>query len=114
MYRDRRDVKDIPIPLRLSERQLLKVLAVSARRGTQFAATVRDLLMEAVLMAEHDSAAKPENVAANQHTRPFNCREGASCRNGNPSLPRLPPPSASGSRKSPSGAESTSTRPLNS
>lgn len=52
MYRDRRDARDIPITLRLSERQYLKVLAIAGRRGTQVASTLRDLLMEATIMAE--------------------------------------------------------------
>ena len=48
MYRDSRDRREIPLTVRLSERQLLKVGAVAKRRGTQFAATLRDLLMEGV------------------------------------------------------------------
>ena len=83
MYRDRRDVRDIPVNLRLSERQFLQVRAVSERRGTQFAATVRDLLMEAMLMAEHGSAPAGNGEDTRKQQKPFNSEEAA-CRAGEP------------------------------
>lgn len=112
MYRDSRDRREIPLTVRLSERQLLKVWAVAKRRGAQFAATLRDLLMEGVLMAEHDSARAAAIEDSNQMLDAFNYKndEVAVCRT-KPATSRFRPRFASASSPSPSRAESPSTMP---
>lgn len=111
MYRDRRDARDIPITLRLSENQFLKVRAVSERRGTQFAATVRDLLMEAVSIAEDGNRAAAANEDHKKMPDSFNSNktEEAACRHGKRRF-LFPPIFTAGSPTSRSGGESPSMR----